>query len=82
MNMNNNNNVRYNERELTEKDPKANTKICFEVRVKALRSRLHTEEFQLSTKDRPQRDLHIGITNTNREYITPALTILYTRGRH
>ena len=32
-----------------EKDPNANTRICFEVQAIALRRRLHTEGFQLST---------------------------------
>ena len=48
-------------RELREKDPNANTKICFEVRAtEGFRPRLHTEGFQLS-KDLPQRDFNRGI---------------------
>ena len=40
-------------RELREKDPNANTMICFEVQATTLHPRLHTEGFQLSTMDLP-----------------------------
>jgi len=60
--MSNNNNERYKERELGEKDPNANTEVYYEVRATALRPLLHTEGFSLSTIRFPQRDLHRGIT--------------------
>ena len=67
-------------RQLREKDPNINTKLCFEVRATALRPRFHIEGFQLSTKDPPQRDFHGGITpSTNKEYTTPTLTPLHKR---
>ena len=55
--MNNNNNVRYKEMRV-ERDPNANTKICFKDRVTALRPRLHTEGFQLSIIGSSTKDLH------------------------
>ena len=67
-------------RELREKDSNINTKISFEVRAISLRPRLHTEGFQLSAKDLPQRDLHQGITpSTNKKYTTLTLTPLHKR---
>jgi len=56
---------------LRDRRSNTNTGICFEVRATALRPRLHTEEFQLSTKNLPQRNLHWEITITNREETTP-----------
>ena len=62
----------------------ANTKICFEVRATALRSRLHTEGFSL----RPHRTSHKG-TSTKKFVITKLgvhnfslqYNHLYTRGK-
>ena len=67
-------------RELREKNSNANTKIYFEVRTIALRPCLHTEGFQLSTKDLLKKNLHRGITSSiNKEYTTPTLAPLHKR---
>jgi len=66
-------------RELREKDPNTNTKIYFEVRATALRSRLHIEGFQLSTKNLPQKDLHRGIITIQIRSTQLQLSQLYTR---
>ena len=65
-------------RELRDRKSNANTRICFEVRATALRPRLHTEGFQLSTigsftKGSPSRNYN----NTTLEYTTPTLTPLH-----
>ena len=52
-------------RELRDRRSNSNTRICFEVRAIALRLRLHTEGFQLSTIGLPHRDLHWEITTYN-----------------
>ena len=46
------------EREFRDSGSITNTKICFEVRATALRSRLHTEGFPLC----PHRTFHKGIS--------------------
>jgi len=70
--MSNKSNVGYKERELREKDPNANLRICFEVPTTALRPHLHTEGFQLitigsSTKGHPPRyyNLQHEVYNSN-----------------
>jgi len=76
-----NNNATYKEsRELREKDPNANTKICFEVRATALCPCLHIKGFQLSNKDLSQKDLHRGITIIQTMSTQLQLSHLYTRG--
>ena len=73
--------INKRKRESREKDLNINTKIYFDVRATALRPRLHTKEFPLC----PQRTFHIGtphsgITTYTKEYTTPTLKHLYTRG--
>ena len=64
------------------KDPNTNTRIYFEVRAIALRLRLHTEGFQLSTIGSSIQESPLRNYNLTPEYTTPSLynTYLYTRG--
>ena len=76
------NNAIYKETRVERKDPNANKRIYFEIRATALRPRLHTEGFQLSTigsstKGPPPRNYNLH----NKEYTTPTLTPLH-EGRH
>jgi len=67
-----------------EKNPNANTGICFEVQATALLSRLHTKRFSLC----PHMTFHKG-TSTEELQIQSGIhdstlsnTNLYTRGGH
>ena len=61
----------------------ANTKICFEVRVTALRPRLHTEIFSLRPHRTSQKgNLHRGICNykvRSKQLLSPTQPPLHKR---
>ena len=70
----NNNNARYKESELREKDINANTKIYFKVLALLYFPAFTQKDFHYPLLDLPQRDLHGGITNTYEEYTTSTLS--------
>ena len=55
------------------KDPNTNIRIYFEVRAIALRLRLHTEGFQLSTIGSSIQGPSLRNYNSTPEYTTPSL---------
>ena len=73
------------EREFRDSGSNANIEICFEVRVTALRSRLHTEGFPLfvHTGLPTQGTSTEGLGNTTLEYTTPFSNKynIFTRGK-
>ena len=78
--MSNDNNARYMSRELREKYPNANIKICFKVQATAARPHLHIEGFPLSTIESSTKGPPLRITpSTNKKYITLTLTPLHKR---
>ena len=79
MNMNNKSNARYKMRELRDSGSNANIKICFEVRATALRPRLHTEGYQLSTIGSSIQGPPLGNYNSTPEHTTPLYTITSTQ---
>ena len=68
--------------ELRDKRSNANTGICFEIRAIALRLRLHTERFQLSTIRSSTQGPPLRNYNSTPKYTTPlSNTITSTQER-
>ena len=78
---NNDCNAKYKELRVERERFKRKHQDMFRGLSAALRLRLHTEEFQLSTKDFSQRDLHREITTITNQSTQFQLSHLYTRGK-